>query len=133
MGGVAIYVRNSLNFISRHELVPSSIEAVCVEIKKPNCKPFIICSVYRPPNSPTEFFDKYDALLQNIDRENKEIYILGDLNCNFADNRSNPSTKSLKLLNRLYQLKQIIDDPTHITSSTSSLIYRTDGTTWSPK
>ena len=60
-GGVAIYVRNSLNFISRHELVPSSIEAVCVEIKKPNCKPFIICSVYRPPNSPTEFFDKYDA------------------------------------------------------------------------
>ena len=46
-GGVAIYVRNSLNFISRHEIVAPCIEAACVEIKKPNCKPFIICSVYR--------------------------------------------------------------------------------------
>ena len=50
-GGVAIYYRDNLNVISRNELVPDSLEAVCIEVRKPKSKPFLIvpkvCIVYQ--------------------------------------------------------------------------------------
>jgi hypothetical protein len=50
-GGVCIYLRTSINYKIRNELVPEGIEAVCLEICKPNSKHFIVTSVYRPPDS----------------------------------------------------------------------------------
>ncbi len=53
--------------------------------------------------------------------ENKEIYILGDLNINLlAQNVS--IAKKLQEIMELYQLTKIIDDPTRITESTKSLL-----------
>ena len=50
-GGVCIYLRSSINYIVRNDLVPSEIEAVCVEIIKPHSKPFLVTTVYRPPSA----------------------------------------------------------------------------------
>ena len=56
-----------------------------------------------------------------MDDENKEVYMLGDLNCNLLDsNLSN--VKMLQEIMQLYQLTQIIDDPTRVTKSTKSLL-----------
>ena len=56
-----------------------------------------------------------------MDNENKEVYMLGDLNCNLLDsNLSN--VKMLQEIMQLYQLTQIIDDPTHVTKSTKSIL-----------
>ena len=41
-GGVCIYLRSSINYKIRDDLVPSELEAVCVEIIKPHRKPFLI-------------------------------------------------------------------------------------------
>ena len=50
--------------------------------------------------------------------------MLGDLNCDTlkAHNESNTPTKRIKSLYELYQLSQLIDEPTRITMTTSSLI-----------
>ena len=37
-GGVCIYLRSSINYKIRNDLIPSELEAVCVEISKPHSR-----------------------------------------------------------------------------------------------
>ena len=62
--------------------------------------------------------------MKAIDNENKEMYILGDLNCDVmkADKDSNTPTKKIKSLYELYLLSQLINKPTRVSMTTSSLI-----------
>ena len=123
-GGVCIYLRSSINYKVRNDLVPTKLEVVCIEITKPHSKPFLVTTVYRPPSASSEFFDHFEKLIKAIDHENKEVFILGDLNCNMlkADSDSNIPTKKIKLLYELYQLTQLINEATRVTMTTTSLI-----------
>ena len=49
-GGVCFYVRSSVNFVLRSDLSVNELENLCIEIRKPNSKPFLIGTWYRPPN-----------------------------------------------------------------------------------
>lgn len=127
-GGACIYLRSSLNYINRNDLIPLEavcveipLEAVCVEIAKPNSRPFVVATIYRPPNSSPEYFDKLEKLIENIDSEDKEFYVLGDLNCNWLQ-PTNSNTRRLSSFCDLYQLNQLIKQPTRITDTCSSLI-----------
>jgi hypothetical protein len=71
----------SISYKTRNDLVPDGLEAVCLEICKPNSRTFIVASVYRPPNASSAFFDAFEKMIGLIDDENKELRILGDLNC----------------------------------------------------
>ena len=53
---------------------------------------------YRPPSASSEFFDHFEKLIKATDDENKEIYLLGDLNCGIlkANEDSNFPTKKIK-------------------------------------
>ena len=97
-GGVCIYLRSSINYKIRDDLVPSELEAVCIEIIKPHSKPFLVTTVYRPPSASSDFFDLFEKLIKAIDNENKEMYVLGDLNCDMlkTDKDSNTPTKKIK-------------------------------------
>ena len=53
-GGVCFYVRKSINFVEKTDLVPENLEAVCIEVTKPNSRPFIASSIYKPPSAPVE-------------------------------------------------------------------------------
>ena len=86
------------------------MEAVCVDISKPHSRPFLVTTIYRPP------------LIKAIDDENKEMYILGDLNCDMHKTESDTPTKKIKSLYELYQLSQLIKEVTLVTMTTSSLI-----------
>ena len=123
-GGVCIYIRSSINYKIRSDLVPPTLEAVCLEITKSQSKPFIVSTIYRPPNAPAEFFDCFETLIKQIDDENKEMYILGDLNCNLLQEKAlfNVPTSKLNSIYELYQLSQLINEPTRVTLTTSSLI-----------
>ena len=95
-----------------------------MEIIKPHSKPFLVTTVYRPPSSLPEFFDDFEKLTKAIDNENKQMYILGDLNCNMlkTNKDANISTKKIQSLYELYQLTQMIDEATRVIMITSSLI-----------
>ena len=124
-GGVCIYLRSSINYKIRSDLISSDLEAVCVEITKPHSRPFIVTTVYRPPNASSDFFDHFEKLIKQIDEEDKEMYLIGDLNCDMLKKEklsNNMPTKKLNSVYELYQLSQLIDEATRITMTTSSLI-----------
>ena len=49
-GGVAMYIRNSINYKIRLDIMPENLETITVEITKPRAKPFFINTWYRPPD-----------------------------------------------------------------------------------
>ena len=51
-GGVAVYLQDPLNFIVRGDLLERNLELICIEIRLPGAKPFIILAWYRPPGEP---------------------------------------------------------------------------------
>ena len=93
-----------------------------MEICKPNSKNFIVASVYRPPDSTSEFFVDFEKMIKSIDDENKELHILGDLNCNLLNTVSDQPTKTLKAILETYQLSQLITEATRITNISCTLI-----------
>ena len=122
-GGVAIYIRDIIPYSERNSLIPDNIEAICLEIKKPNTKPILISTWYRPPNSNTKWLDGFEFFLQNVDNENIETVITGDFNIDLLpkENESSTNRRLLELLTT-YQLQQIIDKPTRVTESTKTLL-----------
>jgi hypothetical protein len=65
------------------------------------------------PNASSDFFDHFEKLIKQIDDEDKEIYLMGDLNCDMLEKEKlsdNMPTKKLNSVYDLYQLSQL----THI-------------------
>ena len=91
-GGVCIYVRSTINYSLRPDLSVAHLENVCVEIRKPRSKPFLITTWYRPPNSSTEIFSHFETLVGKLDAENIEFYLMGDFNCNLASPQPDNNT-----------------------------------------
>ena len=121
-GGVAIYFRDHLNVKKHSDLVPENIEAVCIEVIQVKSKPVLVTSLYRPPNTKAEIFDLFNTLIENIDGENKEFILVGDFNCDLlAVNKSTLKNRFLDTLN-LFQVNQVIEEPTRITSHTQTLL-----------
>ena len=63
-GGVGFYIENSINFAVRSDLYASSLENLCIEVCKPNSRPFLIATWYRPPCSSTDLFLCYESFLE---------------------------------------------------------------------
>lgn len=116
-GGVAIYVRTGLQSARRSELIHGGIEAVCIEITMKRHK-LLVCGIYRPPDSGNNYFDLIENTLDNMSNSlvNDQI-ILGDFNCDMLASRS-----KMKHIASLYNLHQLIDEPTHFTEHSASII-----------
>ena len=122
-GGVCIYIRTSIDYCLRNELIPlNEFEILSIDIKKPNSKAFNVTAAYRPPNCTAGFFEALEAIIRAIDIESKEHIVLGDLNCNYLSNSSNTPLSQLKQLSTTYQFQQLITEPTRITPNSSTLI-----------
>ena len=75
---------------------------------------------YRPPNSSNEILEKIDDSIDlALDIDVSDVIITGDFNLNFLDSASR--NKLLPIVNQ-YSLHQIIDEPTHFTETSSSII-----------
>ena len=123
MGGICIYLRSTINYKLRPDVESNHTEALCIEILKPNSRPFAVISCYRPPNSNVDqFFNEFSSLIEQLDNEDKELYILGDLNCNLLAEQKDQPTNRLLLLSEEFQLTQLIKEATRITDKTRTLI-----------
>ena len=94
-GGVAMFIRNTINYKIRSDIMPENLETITVEITKPKAKPFLLSTWYRPPNMPVNIFMDYELIIQKMDHENKEIICIGDFNCDWL------SPEKVKLKNYL--------------------------------
>ena len=107
-GGVCIYVRSNNNFQLRADLSPNNLECLTVEISKPRSKPFLVSTWYRPPQSSPDLFSTFERIIDKIDAENLELYLMGDLNCNLlSEVVSNNSSHLLNIID-IYGLTQLI-------------------------
>ena len=61
-------------------------------------------------------------MIRLLEAEGKEYHIVGDMNCNLLDTELNAHSRRLVDIMDIYQLKQIIKEPTRVTNNTSSLI-----------
>ena len=61
------------------------------------------------------------SLIDKVDSEQKDFYLLGDLNCNLHDG-SNHNSSTLTNILDIYGLSQLISEPTRITPTSSTLI-----------
>mgnify|MGYP002803522946 FL=1 len=121
-GGVAIYTGDILNVREMPSFVPETIEAVCLEIIKPKTQPILITTVYCPPSSNNNFMDDLENYLHVLDSQNKEMILTGVLNCDLSLSILQSHSRRLIDILELFQMKQVIADPTRITSTTASLL-----------
>ena len=57
-----------------------------------------------------------------MDSEQKDFYLLGDLNCNMLDGSNNHNSSTLTNILDIYGLSQLISEPTRITPTSRTLI-----------
>ena len=133
-GGVACYIRNDLSY-NVQSYFPKDIENIFFELLLPNTKPIVVGTIYRPPNQ-TNFMEIFNENLSKVDTNNVETYILGDFNINLWQNghyviqkhnliscQSVPNdVKNYFDFCTMFGLKQLIESPTRITCSSSSII-----------
>ena len=62
-GGICFYIKSTINFSVRTDLNVDELENLCIEIRKPTYKPFIVVNWYRPPNSPIGLFSHLENLI----------------------------------------------------------------------
>ena len=60
-GGMLMYISESLNFNHREDL-DFDLESISVEIKAGKYKPFLVTTIYRPPDKPVAYFDQIESL-----------------------------------------------------------------------
>ena len=120
-GGVCFFVKNSINFSTRHDLNVDDLENLCVEIQNPRSKPFLVVTWYRPPDSLTGIFESFEILLRRLDSLNIEYHLLGDINCNLSVSLYDNDTRKLVSITDVYGLHQLINEPTRITETSQTL------------
>ena len=55
-------------------------ECIWLEIRPSKSKPFLIGNIYRPPNSTVQWNEIFKENIENVLREEKEIYLMDDIN-----------------------------------------------------
>ena len=73
-GGVAVYLRNTIDFIHRRALQDNYLEFLFVEIRKTKTTPFLISTWYRPPGSTFDLFANFETILEKIEAENRQTF-----------------------------------------------------------
>ncbi len=71
---------------------------VCIELSLPYNKSLLISTWYRPPNSHMNIFDYWASFLAKCDNEDKELILIGDLNCDVSKTLSHGLILKLKNL-----------------------------------
>ena len=103
------------------DLCDDQLECIVVEIIRPHSRPFIVSTWYKPPHSPQDIFRQFESFIDKVDSEQKDFYLLGDLNCDMYDG-SNHNSSTLTNILDIYGLSQLISEPTRITPISSTLI-----------
>ena len=124
-GGCAVFVKNKWPCKRRPDLESESIEMVCVEICPAKAKNTIFCEIYKPPIMNSEVFmkDFGKDVLAKLDEEiNKDVIVMGDFNGDVIAAKPCKYVRKLMQETRLLGMKQLINEPTHVTDHSSTAI-----------
>ena len=118
-GGNCIFYRNDLKvtLLETNLDKVEGVEDVWVSVQNRKLPSIIIGSVYRHPKASVISFEYMYDVFKMMCMKNKPLFIFGDINDDmfFKNNKLSKILKSLNLI-------QIIDKPTRITNTSSTLI-----------
>ncbi|XP_071954198.1 uncharacterized protein [Antedon mediterranea] len=118
-GGVCLYIRNDLTYNVRDDLQNDDIESLWINILLPKTKPILIGTCYRPEKQ-RSFFTSLETICGDI-LQGQEVIILGDFNVDVSSNNLSKNKWVSQFCN-MFNLTQLIKDPTRITCTTSTII-----------
>ena len=118
-GGVCIYVRDNMKVTVLTPSIekPPYVEDLWMAIQYKHFPSFIVGCVYRHPHALNDSFNYLSDIFSSMCLRNKPLLILGDFN----DNLLCPDNKMGNLIQTLH-LVQLIERPTRITASSSTLL-----------
>ncbi|XP_065642226.1 uncharacterized protein LOC136073884 [Hydra vulgaris] len=121
--GIVIYIQNDLNTKLRNDLSNSdgNIEVLTMEVTNAS-KNFLVSTCYRPPDGDTCKFSNYMKYLITKNREQKKLFIIGDININILKYNEHAVTKNF--FDDMFQLNifPIINKPIRVTSKSITAI-----------
>ena len=125
-GGVALYISNSLKYsendFSHWNTSTIDIESQWITIKPPHSKTMLIGNIYRPPQGKIEKFTQVlESYFNEIDLSKFEIFLMGDMNIDLLDKKSDASKKLINLI-KPFGLCQLIREPTRYSKEKNSLL-----------
>ena len=115
--GLLFYFSHSVNLKRASHLEQHNTESIWIEVCLKRSKPILVGFTYRNPSERTDWFDRFTLMMDAVCLEAKEIILLGDFNISLLK----PHIK----WNQLYEnfnLHQLIDNPTRITTNSETLI-----------
>ena len=118
-GGLIIYVKNGVSCKRRPDLENGRLECIWLEVKPVKSKPFLVGHIYRPPNSGVIWNELFEDCLENVLKEEKELYILGDINRDLLNNQINKAWSDYM---EPFGLTQLVSEATRETSHSRTLI-----------
>ena len=118
-GGVMIYVKETIFYCRRCDLEPVGIQCIWIEHTLKH-KHILFGLFYRPPNSDSTYFTSIeDSIHLAVDTGIQDIVVTGDFNFNML---SAQLSAKIKNLCEEFSLTQTINQPTHFTEHSSSLL-----------
>ena len=118
-GGVMMYLSNLLSYKRRTDLENQRIETIWTEVKLKS-QTVLICCFYRSDLnvSQTVFIDEIEPAIDQALDYTPNVILLGDINIDFI----NLSNRRLLDFLTIYNLRNILREPTRIVGNSSSLI-----------
>ena len=114
-----IYVRENIYYTRRRDLEPQGIECLWIELTLKQ-KHILFGVFYRPPSSNAGNFTTIeDSIHLAVDTGIHDILVTGDFNFNMLNVQSSLIIKDLC---EQHSFKPTIDEPTHFTEHSSSLL-----------
>ena len=117
MRGILIYILNKWNAQCRANIETGSIETICLEITLSKTKSY----AYRPPNASVSWFEDFNTELERAASFDYDVVLTGDFNVDLCNTDSH-LTQHVQDITQLNNLSQIVNEYTHITTNTQTLI-----------
>ena len=109
------FVTGNLSNISENSFPQLWLNVNCKKLK-----PFLLCTVYRPPNSPVSFLETLSESFMDSLLVGSEVLILGDLNCKVLEDCY--EGRALTGFCSTFNLTQLVESPTRVTETSKSVI-----------
>lgn len=116
--GLLVYVHQNINF-RRLEALENYVESVWIEVQLKRSKPIVLGFIYRNPAERVDWTDKFTSMMDDllISQVSDEIILMGDFNIDLMK-----FTNAWTNIYESFNLTQLIDKPTRITSTSATLI-----------
>ena len=118
-GGILVYVKNGVQCKRRPDLENEQLECIWLEVKPIKSKPFLVGQIYRPPSSGITWDEIFEEGIENVLKEEKEMYLIGDIN---RDLLNCQIKKSWSDYIEPFGLTQLVSEATRVTSVSKTLI-----------